>query len=230
LKHFRKYLPLLVLLVAGCGTDPKPRASDQGLNYYLIRTGWYQIYDVHEIRYSQVAEPDTLVYEMKTEVVDSFPNATKGITYVIYRSTRDDQSEDWKFLDTWSARVDANQAVQIEGNASYVKLSFPLSLNKTWNGNLLNGIGEDEYKIVQFDEPTTLGGTTFDKTLTVEQEFNDDPIVYTDIRKETYARNIGLIVKETTQLRFCQSESCTGNKVVESGIIFKQQITSYGVR
>src|SRR4051812_42957499 len=154
-----------------------------------MRTGWYQIYDVYEIRYSEVTDPDTLVYELMTEVVDSFKNNIGETTYVLHRSTREDKSEDWKFLDTWSARVDANEAVQIEGNTAYVKLSFPLSLNKTWNGNSLNNVGEDEYKVTGFDEPTTLDGTTFDKTLTVEQEFNDDPIVYTDIRKEIYARN-----------------------------------------
>jgi hypothetical protein len=221
----------LTIIIAGCDDNgPNKVTVDKGIDYFPLRTGLYQIYDIDEIRYSQVAEPETLAYQLITEVVDSFPNAGGGFTYVIYRSTRDDETDVWQFLDTWSARLDEDQAVVIEGNTPYVKLAFPPVSGKTWDGNKLSNLEEDEYEVKAYDVPSTVGGTTFDKTLAVEQEFNDDPIVFTDIRVETYARNIGLINKETTQIVFCQSETCSGNELIESGIILKQQISEYGIR
>jgi hypothetical protein len=220
----------LTLILSSCGGDEVEKATDNGAEYFPLQVGFYQIYDVHEIKYSEVTEPDTSDYQLLTEVVDSFPNTAGDYTYVIYRSSREDENSAWKFIETWSARKDSDQAVEVEGNTSYVKLQFPLAADKTWNGNMLNNGEEDTYTIKIYDAPFAAGGMTFDKTLTIEQELNDDPIVYTDIRSEVYAREVGLVYKETTQLRYCQSENCAGNEVIDSGLILKQQIIEYGIR
>jgi hypothetical protein len=217
------------VILAGCDTGSEQPAANRGLDYFPLRVGQYQIYTVNEIRYSQVSEPETLAYELKTEVVDSFKNTTGTITYVIHRSTRDDASSTWQFLDTWSARADQNEAVHVEGNISFVKLSFPLKQGSEWDGNRLNNMERDDYEILSYDVPFAAEGTTYENTVTVEQEFNDDPIVFTDIRKEVYARGIGLVYKETTQLRFCQQQTCPANALIEVGVIYKQQILDYGI-
>jgi hypothetical protein len=229
LKHFFKYLAFWVLILAGCDGEHAEKVIDKGFDYFPLQTGIFLIYDVDETRYDQGNEPEILAYQLKTEVVDSFTNTTGGITYVVYRSTRADENSPWVFLDTWSARVNNTEAVNIEGNISFVKLSFPLAEGIEWNGNMLNNLESDDYEVLSYDVPFTLDGTTFDSTLTIEQEFNDDPIVYTDMRTEVYARDIGLIYKETTQLRFCQAQTCSGNELIETGIIYKQQIREYGV-
>jgi hypothetical protein len=220
----------LALILFACGGDQVEKTADSGADYFPLKVGLYQIYDVHEIKYSEVTDPDTSDYQLLTEVVDSFPNTAGSYTYVIYRSSRQNENSAWEFIETWSARKDNDQAVEMEGNISYVKLQFPLAADKAWNGNKLNNGEEDMYTVKTFDTPFAAGGTTFDKTLTVEQELNDDPIVYTDIRSEVYGREVGLVYKETTQLRYCQSENCAGNEVIDSGLILKQQIIEYGVR
>jgi hypothetical protein len=111
-----------------------------------------------------------------------------------------------------------------------VNLEFPLVAGRTWDGNLLNNQEEDEYEVLDYDVPQTIGGMSFGSTVKVEQEFNDDPIVFTDIRSEVYARGAGLISKETTQLRFCQAQTCSGNELIESGVFYKQEIKAYGYR
>ena len=227
MKHFFKYLSFWVL-VAACDSGETLKPADSTRDYFPLRTGQFQIYAINEIRYQQGLEPETLAYELKTEVVDSFANTAGGTTYVIYRSTRDNPSQSWKFVDTWSVRNDDNQIVIQEGNTAYMKLVFPLSKKAFWDGNRFNNLEEDEYEVKAFDEPLTVGGTTFEKTLTIEQEFNDDPIVYTDIRSEVYARGVGLVYKETTQLVFCQNQNCNSNELIETGVVYKQEIREYG--
>jgi hypothetical protein len=220
----------LTSILLACGGDEVEKPTDTGTDYFPLQVGVYQIYRVHEIKYSEVTVPDTSDYQLLTEVVDSFPNTTGDYTYVIYRSSRKDENAAWQFIETWSARKNNDQVVEIEGNTPYVKLQFPLAANETWDGNKLNNGEPDEYAVKTFDVPFEADGMTFDKTLTVEQELNDDPIVYTDIRSEVFARNVGLVYKETTQLRYCQSENCAGNEIIDSGLVLKQQIIEYGIR
>jgi hypothetical protein len=229
LKHFTKYLAALFILLVACNSD-EHRKVDIGLDYFPLQKGFYQVYTVDETQYSEVSDPETSHYEIMTEVVDSFPNTGEGTyTYVIYRSRRDDSSAEWEYMDTWSARVDGNEVVQTEGNTPFVKLILPVRNATTWNGNKYNTLGDDSYLVKMVDEPYTLGNIHFEKSLVVEQEKNEDPIVFRDIRQEYYAREAGLISREITQLYYCTDNGCLGQQEIKSGIEFIQQITEYGV-
>jgi hypothetical protein len=227
LKHFFKYLSCGLLIAFACDNDEN-KIEDLGKDYFPIEVGFFQRYHVDEIRYSAVAEPETLEYELLHHVVDSFQNAEGHAIYVIHRSIRDNDTASWQFLETWSVRVNESEVVVIEGNISYTRLLFSASEGTVWDGNRYNNLGEDEYQITAFDKPLAVDDITFDKTLTVEQELNDDPIVFTDLRSEMYARDVGLVLKETTQLRFCQQQTCGGDQLIESGLIYKQRIVEYG--
>lgn len=218
------------LLAVSCDPD-EFQAPDIGLNYFPLRTGHYQIYNVNETVYSEVAAPENRVYQLMVEVTDSFPNSGEtGYTYVLRRMKRADQNASWQDLDTWSVRRDDRELVVNEGNRPFVKLTFPLRRGNAWNGNKFNNLDADEYEIEALDESFTAGGTTFEQTVVVNQENNEDLIVFQDRREEVYARDVGLIYKETTQLRYCTSDDCLGQQKIKSGIIYKQEIIAYGVR
>ncbi len=227
MKHFLKYFAILTVLVSACDTDEfKP--ADTGIDHYPIRTGYYQVYNVNETVYSEVTAPQTNAFQLRTEIIDSFPNTENGFTYVIHRSTRADESSSWEIKDTWSVRRNDRELVINEGNTAFVKLTFPLKAGSTWNGNKFNDQDEDEYEVRSFDEPFTAGGTTFDRTVNILQEDTDDLIVFLDKREEVYARDVGLIYKETTQLNFCTDNNCIGQQVIKNGRIYKQELIEYG--
>jgi hypothetical protein len=214
------------MLAAACTSDEFTPA-DKGLDYFPLKKGFYQIYKVDSVGYSEVADPVTLAYELMTEVTDSFPNPEGSFTYVINRYKRVDSSSPWRDLDTWSVRVNGREAVVNEGNVPFVKLIFPVKTNLSWNGNKFNSLDEDEYKIIAI-ESFSAGGATFEQALTVEQEDNDDFIVFLDQRKEVYARDAGLIYKEITQLTYCVEDDCRGQEIIESGTQYKQELIEYG--
>lgn len=216
--------------MGACAGEPEDViSSDTWLAYFPLYVGYYQIYDVDEIRYQQGTEPDTLKYELKAQVVDSFQNTTGSTTYVIYRSVRTTADEPWQFRETWSARIDDNRAAIVtEGNTSFVKLLFPAATGLSWNGNRLNNLEDDEYEVLAVNESFAVDTLSFDRTITVEQEFNDDPIVYTDLRTEVYAEGVGLIYKELKQLVICQQQTCNSNEIIEQGVDLKQYIKEYG--
>jgi hypothetical protein len=227
LKGFHKYLAFIVLLAVGCDGDEPQSSVDYGLNYFPLQTGSYIIYDVGEIRYSQLHEPETLAYELLSEIVDSFPNAVGGFTYVVHNSKRFGTTE-WEYFETLSFMVDDNYAVVTENGTPYVKLSFPLEEGRVWNGNKRNTLGIDEYKALVVDAPIEINGLAFPKATFIEQEMYDDEITRTDKRIEIYAKGVGLISKEITQLTYCTEEVCLSDRIIENGIIYNQKIKEYG--
>lgn len=204
------------------------KTPDIGLDYIPLKKGLYQTYAVEETIY-QLGTPETFSYELKTIVVDSFLNAENEYTYVVHRSKRNEGAVDWQYLDTWSIQKDNSEAIVSEENVPYVRLKFPARVGMEWNGNAYNTYDEDDYLLESTKQAFTFNDETFSDCITINQNDNQDFIVYLDQRKEIYARNVGLVYKEVTQLQYCTQVSCLGQQEVESGVIYKQTITDYGV-
>lgn len=226
LKRFTIFL-LVFTLAAGCADD---EGSEQPADaaYFPLEKGLNHIYGVVETRYRGGQEPQTLRYELMTEVVDSFPSPMSQYTYVIHRHKRIAEGEAWEPWDTWSVRKDGREVIVTEGNTAFVKARFPVSAENRWNGNARNPLGEDEYGFVEIHLPREINGIAFEKTLTVEQERNEDRIVFRDERHEIYALGVGLIYREIVQLKYCTDDPCLGQQVIDEGIEMKMTIKEYG--
>ncbi len=230
MKHFLRYVLVIVAVVTvSCDSDD-PKVADIGKDYFPLRKGVFQIYDVEEIRY-QLNTPETFEYELKTSVVDSLLNSSGDYTYVIYRYKRDKGAVEWQYLDTWSGTINNREAIQSEGNIAFVKFKLPVQVGTRWNGNTYNAGVEDEYILEEKGESNSFNGIPFDDCISITQSDNDDFIVYLDQRKEIYAKGVGLVYKETTQLNYCTDTAlgCIGQQIIESGVIYKQTILGYGV-
>lgn len=229
MKHFIKYFLVLLVLATACDPD-ESKPVDIGMDYFPLQTGNSYIYTIDETIYSEVAPVKNLIYQLRIQITDSFPNAEGNYTYVLNRSTRNDANSAWQDLDTWSVRGNDREIILNEGNIPFLKLTFPLRAGNSWNGNKYNNLETDQYEVTSMDQPFAAGGTTFDKTLRVLQENNEDLIVFQDKREEVYARGVGLVYKETIQLSYCTTNDCIGQQKIKSGTIYKQQITAYVVQ
>jgi hypothetical protein len=230
LKYLTRFLVFLTLLTSCEGE--KITTSVREAAYFPLEKGIFQEYSVHEVIYRPGEDPEELDYEMRTEVVDSFPSssAQDQYVYVVHRSVRHDEGELWQPLDTWSVRKDEREIVVAEGNVAFVKMRFPLSPENTWDANVLNTMDEDEYALRDIHKRAEVNGISFEKTITVEQEANDDRIVFRDERKERYALGVGLVFREVIQLHYCTANDCLGQQHVDYGTEVQMSITDYGKR
>lgn len=230
MKNFTRYvLVALIVCISSCDTSPIEKTVDIGKDYFPMQKGQFQIYDINEIIYT-LGDPDTFIYQLKTVVIDSFLNNESAYTYVIHRSVREDASKPWTYKETWSSRLVNNQAIESEENTDFVKLIFPFEVGVKWNGNAFNNRGEEDYEL-ESEGPKTFNDKTFNDCIIIKQRDNQDFIVNLDQRYETYAKNVGLVYFDKTQLFYCSDADldCIGKQIVDEGVIYKQTIVEYGV-
>ena len=226
MKNLKALLLMVVLLIA-CEQEATVKV-EEAPDYFPLNRGIYQIYDVDETTYLSGGEVQELTYELIAQVTDSFPSEDDSHTYVVHRSKRSTSGEPWEPIDTWSVRCKGGEYVVTEGNTAYVKISVPYYLDRRWNGNAYNTLGEDEYTYTMVDGSQIVNGMSFEKALEVQQEANNDRIVFRDERKEIYAAGVGLVYKEVTQHHFCTDDPCLGQEKVEHGTEIRLRIKEYG--
>lgn len=225
MKHFAKYLLVVLIGFLSCSDEERARPDTE---YFPLEIGLYRIYSVEENIYSELNPPVLNEYELKTEIVDSFENQEGGITFVIHRSTRDSENDPWDFQETWSARMNSYQAIENEGNVSFVRIVFPASKNKVWDGNILNTLEEDDYVIELSGSKSTLEtGVELNDVVLINQEERLNALVR-DEREEIYARGIGLAYKKSVVLNYCDDSGCFGQEIIKDGIEYWQVLKEYG--
>lgn len=228
MKILYKYLPIVLLVLWGCGEDDLVRPSDA--EYFPLRKGFYQIYAVQNIRYQLMEQVENSVYQLKTEVVDSLVNLEGGYTYTIHRSRRNTDTDPWEFQHVWSVRLTATNVVVYEENVPYIKIVFPATKNRQWDGNALNNLSPDEYVLTTTGKSYQLeNGETVGQYIQIVQEESGD-FFNVNEREEFYVRNIGLVHREITDIEYCSdADDCDiSQQIIDNGTIYVQTLTGYG--
>jgi hypothetical protein len=220
---------VFIIFFITCSNDENIKTTLSDKQYLPLSIGLFQIYTITETEYINGLNGITKVYELKTEIMDSILLSDNIYSYVIYRSTRTTPQQAWNYLDTWTATFTDREARVQEGNVSFVKLDLPIANGNSWNGNLYNSLGEEKYMVSILTEPEAVNNLVFDDVLEVVQRNEQDNIVGNDIRKEMYARGVGLISREVETITYCtNTPECLGEQIIQEGFVVQQKIKEYG--
>jgi len=219
----------LVFLLACTESTVEPDFSRTGAEYFPLKVGQYVIYDVESIEYDILGTVDTSRFQLKSEVIDSFESQAGTIKYIIHRHSRETSDDPWEFQTAWSSYANSNQAILIEENIPYLKLTFPIEKDRVWDGNKLNSLEQDDYTLTDLDQGfVTTQGDSLTHILRVVQSNNQDTIIQQDKRIEMYAQDIGLVYKQSLLFNYCAETSCINQQIVESGFSYEQKLLEYG--
>ena len=218
---------LMVFVLGACSEKNITLDRDRlGLEYFPLEVGQYRIYDVDEILYT-ISSFDTLKYELRESVVNSFENLEGGTTYTIHREKRLNDQVAWDLDSVWTARKTSSVAISVENNISLVKMVFPIENGINWDGNIFNSSGERLFAYDLNVEPITIGSDEFTDLVKVIQSDIPENIVNQDQRHEVYASGIGLVSKNGIMLTFCTLD-CPDQKTIIAGRYIEQTLKSYG--
>lgn len=193
---------LLIVIISSCQDSPvEPVPFDT--SYFPLSTGKFIIYEVDSIVMSDFFNTtDTVHYQLMETVDSSYIDATGRNAFRIIRSRLDSMNGVWRITDVWSANVTETTAEKVEENLRFIKLSFPVLLNKTWAGNSyintdspLVYLDNWEYKYTDVNETFDTYAGTFDSVITVLQH-EDINAIQTVLYQEKYAKHVGMIYKE----------------------------------
>ncbi len=227
----RKLLLLLPVLLAACDTreiavDP----ARAGYDYFPLRAGQTTVYAVESIQYRPARPADTSRYEIREVVQAPVTDLSGEEAFVIHRYYRPLGDTTWKADpdSVWTAKRDAHLATRTENNVPFIKLSFPLGKDLGWNGNAFNDRGEDSYKVTAWNQPYDSGTATYESTVTVEQSNEADECVKKNVQYEVYARGVGLVRKEITEVYYLQPDgTCDLTQTISYGRRLSQRLIEF---
>ncbi len=213
-----------MLLLFSCEDQLIESDGDFGYDYFPLNVGAFWIYDVQEINFD-ASGPDTIHYELRNSLSEKVEQDENSY-YILNREKRIEGAVDWQISDVWMIRQNQFTGIVSEENIPYAKLTFPVVINKTWDGNAFNTLAYTEYRYKEAD-PASYDELIADQAK-VKVQISDIPknIVNRDERFEVYARGVGLVEKNYIILNYCTA-NC-GTAEIDSGIIIEQVLKAYG--
>ncbi len=242
-KYFLAITTLLFLF--SCTTEEDNFQLETGEEYFPLAIGKYTVYEMDSTIYDpngaeMVRQSFT---QLREEIVDTLRNANDELVYKIEQFTRLGDTLPWTIQNVYTASIVNNQAQRTEENLKFIKMTFPVRDNNSWDGNafiddgtIVLVAGETiemfkgwDYRIKEVDLVDTIGGQIFEPVVLIEQADNENAI---ELRSsvEKYAPNVGLIYKEISIFDTQCIEDCEGQpwaEKAEKGFSLKQRILEY---
>ncbi len=106
-------------------------------------------------------------------------------------------------------------------------MSFPIEHQLEWDGNSQNSLASEIYWYNTALPDTTLFEMLYQDIVQVVQNDQGEDFLGVENRSETFAPNVGLIIKESTILKYCQIE-CDTEKEIQSGREIVMTLKEYG--
>jgi hypothetical protein len=216
--NFIRTVLFLGCLVSAC----TPNCNDcqnqlKGAEFFPLKVGYFVEYDVNEEEINLGRPAIVRQYQLKEQIAEQYNDPSGKIAYRIARFRRNLDSQPWQPDSTIALRLQVDHAIRNENGRDFVKMLFPPAERLSWNGNIYNTLGEDNYELKNVNRPLKIGGTTFERTATVVQQ-NDSTLVNQDKRVEVYAAEVGLIYRERVNVQFCSSTpACVGKAQIDFG-------------
>lgn len=196
------YLFCLFVFFTACKKDAAT-APDMGYNYFPGQVGSFVVYDVDSVYYdSFTGTADTAKFRLKEKIESVFsdnqgrPSLRLERSRKYYNDTLDYSLQNWQLTDVWMATKTATDLEKVEENIRYVKLVFPLRKDKTWEGNSTNTLPATTYHCAFVDQKRYIGAFLLDSVSQIVQQ-DESNLITRNYSEEKYARNIGLVYKQT---------------------------------
>jgi len=225
-----------MVLTLSCTKKKVPQDSSVlGLEYYPTTSGKFVVYDVDSVVYTELPK-DTLSYKyrIKEKIADTYtdnegkPAIRLERSVKRYNPLKPYDSIPWTIKEVWMVNASDKNIQVMESNVRFTKLIFPVQEKVSWNGNAANTIGEWDYVYDYVDNNETINTTALSHVLRVKQK-DYRTLISVEYYTEKYAKGVGLVYREIKDL--LSNTIIAGKPVeerIESGIIYKQTLVTYG--
>ncbi len=233
---------LIIFSIVACGGKYEDYKFDNsGKNYFPLEVGNTWIYAVDSIIYdNEGLDVDTSHNIIKEVVTDSFIDGAGHTNYTIVRFQKD--GVNWVETENWYALVTERQAIRIEENLRFIRMTFPVQKNVYWDGNsfidtenvIVKVAGEPikmydnwRYGYVQVDTSLVVNDVQYNSVHTVLECDNENRL-NRRFSEAKYAENVGLVYRKMIILDTQNSSNTEPwEQKAEQGFILEQSLLSF---
>ena len=135
--HYLVLISIFAAVLGACNKQTiQPPSQGLGWDYQPLTKGHYVIYDVDSIIFDDFNKRiDTFRLEMKDEIGDQFVDDQGREAHKVIRSVRYSATEPWVTNHVYYITQDSFKLEWTENNLRFIKMVFPVKLNKKWLGN-----------------------------------------------------------------------------------------------
>jgi len=221
----------LLMGIYACNETLDPvDTSCEGTGFYPLSVGNFITYEVTEIEHSELGEDDTIHYQLREVLADTFTDLGDQMAFRIERFRRENEGDEWSLDSIWTVRDEGQRLVKIENNIPFVKLICPLTEELSWDGNLFNSLEEEPYVVRDLQQVFETTNGSFNNSVTIIQKADTNSILNRDFRVEVFAQEVGLVYKKIEFFRFCDdsNDPCFGQDSVIGGRFYEQVLLEFG--
>ena len=196
-----------VVLAAGLWGCDSPAPEQVAADFFPVETGLVREFEVNETRYSVTEEPRKSTWYLREVIGETLGEVNGFAVHRLERYRKEHTGDAWKIDSVWAIYRQPDKVVQVENNTPYIKLLLPSSDGMSWNGNALNTLSAQTYRM----------RISADGQAEVVQ-LADSSLVHLNKSIERYRADEGLIYKEIRVYSYCQSTpDCIGKNIITSG-------------
>ena len=197
-----------------CG-DSGSHPVDLAFDFMPLPINRFWIYEVDETIYFGEGDSEESHFFYRDVITSSYIDEVGNLVYFINRDKSLDQN-DWKNHSVFTLQIKRNALIRSFENQKDIPLVFPPKDQITWDGNAYNSLGEDMYRLVNL-RAYEVGDNTYQSTVKVIQEEDDDEITFRDNRYEVYAKGVGMLEQYFEVLTYCSRNDCLGEQIIDGG-------------
>lgn len=199
-------LSILILCVAtACNREYDP-VPDHVTDLFPVQTGNYRTYQVQDTLFNGTQDSLTEAYYLKEEAVGTETDLNGRENLVLWRYRAADAGalpgrEAFEYHSLATEYLGESYAERVEDNHRYLIMALPALEGRSWNGNLYNEEGSQNYRIISMDSTVKVGGVDYAHCVVVEKQpyaqigsLEPGSVLYQEAYAyEIYAPGIGLI-------------------------------------
>lgn len=197
---------ILSFAAYGCKKNEVVPNVDHSTKYYPLADGYTWIYAVDSVIFygNLTQKPDTINYHVRHEIIGTIQNAEGVYSFTVEKSIKTSEEGKFKFDRTFGIQKSKLALTYNNVDTRIPVLTFPISNEKEWNGNVYTE--KDEWNITSGKTnevecfykdvhlPKTVEGTLYDSISTVVRS-KEENAINSRYTNEIFAANIGLVSK-----------------------------------
>ncbi|MBI3511951.1 MAG: hypothetical protein HY064_14930 [Bacteroidetes bacterium] len=228
------FFAMICFVFSDCKKDHQ--VPDAGYNYFPDAIGHWCIYEVDSTEYRDFFHDTVNTRYQVKEVIQSYFTDNQGRKAMRverykrpYIDTIPYNQLPWTISRVWSFVRTQSEGEKDEENQRFIRVTFVPRVEKSWNGNAYNTMGDWEYKYKEVDMPYSINSMSFDSTALVEQKCDTNRLTYQWYR-ERYARNVGLIEKNVYDVSDDSLKPTSVLSRIDAGVIYSIKLVDWGPR